>query len=267
MGWGDELMAAGQARAVHAATGRRVQVLDRLKAPRWHLMWEGLDYIARPGEPGNFERILNGSGARPYHTGKFVNKWTYNLAHRAVPAEIRFTAKELEFGRRHAGKIILELHIKGNASPNKQWGWVRWNKLAWLMGRRGLRYAQVGGPDTPLLDNAEHILTPDFRSACAVLATARAAVLPEGGLHHAAAAVGLPAVVIFGGFTPIEVTGYDLHINLGASGEEACGMRFTCPHCESWMASITPEQVIENLENILGSNPTGNQAMARPVAA
>jgi hypothetical protein len=49
-------------------------------------------------------------------------------------------------------------------------------------------------------------------------------ISPEGGLHHAAAALGVRAVVIFGGFISPATTGYELHTNLFTGGQ-ACGMR------------------------------------------
>jgi ADP-heptose:LPS heptosyltransferase len=96
------------------------------------------------------------------------------------------------------------------------------------------------------------IVTEDFRTACAVLARAKAYVGHESGLHHAAAAVGVPGVVIFGGYTPIEVTGYPMHRNLGASMEDACGSRQPCDHCAAWMERITPEQVLAELKSVIG---------------
>lgn len=263
MGWGDELMAAGDARRMMRHDPRRVEIVDRGGCRRQNALWHNNPRIARPGEVGNFQRLVNGPGARPYHTEKQPQRWRFNLNYRATPAEIVFSPAERELGAANAGRLIFEPHVKDKASPNKQWGWVRWSKLCLLARERGHRVTQLGPAGIPLLDGADQVVTHSFREACAVLATAQAAVLPEGGLHHAAAAVGLPAVVIFGGFTPVEVTGYDGHVNLGAQGEDACGMRIRCTHCESWMARITPEKVLDELEAILERNA----AMARPVAA
>jgi len=55
--------------------------------------------------------------------------------------------------------------------------------------RAGLRLVQLGPAGTRLLHGVEHYPTNTFREACAALARSRAAVLHEGGLHHAAAAV------------------------------------------------------------------------------
>jgi ADP-heptose:LPS heptosyltransferase len=204
-------------------------------------------------ERGDFQELVARDMAnyRPYHTGKTPERWSYNLDFRPDVGEIYFAEREREFGARYADRIIVEPHIGPNASPNKSWGWVRWNKLCYLMQRAGLRVTQLGPLGTKLLDGADFIITPSFRAAAAVLAHSRAAVLPEGGLHHAAAALGIQAVVIFGGFTPIELTGYPMHRNLGASLTEACGKRVKCTHCDAAMAAITPERVMGELEQIL----------------
>jgi ADP-heptose:LPS heptosyltransferase len=86
--------------------------------------------------------------------------------------------------------------------------------------------------------------------AAATLSRARAAVLPEGGLHHAAAAVGVKSIVIYGGYISPQQTGYNLHENIFTGGEP-CGMRIPCRHCEKAMASIAPEMVMEKLKKIM----------------
>lgn len=251
VGIGDELMAAGDARRMMRTDPRRVEILDRYGKRRWDPMWEGIDYIVRPDEHGDFQKLVNGPSARPYLIAKDRKRRRFNLAYRAMPAELKLTSAEVAFAAQYSDRIILEPHVKPEAPPGKQWGWVRWSKLAAQLIEHGHRVTQLGPAGTRSLAGAELIETPTFRHAAAVLAVARAAVFPEGGLHHAAAAVGLPAVVIFGGYTPVEVTGYGIHINLGASGADACGMRVRCKHCETWMANITTEQVMRELSKFI----------------
>lgn len=248
-------MVAGRARVMQQTDPRKCRVTYRGIA-KWlpsAAVWENNPRIARADEAGDFQQLpaRDMSNLRPYHTGKTSERWSYNTAFRPDVGELYFTDAERNFGELRADKIILEPHIKAGASPNKQWGWVRWNKLAWLMQRSGLRVTQLGPSDTPLLEGAELIITPNFRMAAAVLSKARAAVLPEGGLHHAGAACGVPAVVIFGGYIGVETTGYPMHRNLGTSVSGACGMRLPCQHCAEWMGRISPEQVMKELETIL----------------
>ena len=75
-----------------------------------------------------------------------------------------------------------------------------------------------------------------------VLSRARSALIPEGGLHHGAAALGVPAVVLFGGFIPPAVTGYADHANF-TGGATACGSLNKCLHCRDALEKITVEEV------------------------
>lgn len=262
MGWGDELMAAGLARRAMQSDPRRVRILDKNGRDRWHSLWHGNRRIVMPGETGDFQSIVNGSSARPYHLSHTADRWTYNLNFRAAVPELVLSQEEETFGRKRAGKVIIEPNIKKNAAPNKQWGWLRWNKLAWLLRREGVDACQVGETGTAVLDGVDFLQTHSFRSACAVIKHARAVVLPEGGLHHAAAAFDIPGVVIFGGFTPVELTGYSMHRNLGASMSEACGMRILCSHCSAWMATIDPVDVANLLIGALQNETNGRTAEA-----
>jgi ADP-heptose:LPS heptosyltransferase len=246
-------MTAGIARVMQLKDPRKVRVTHNGQV-RWNEVWDHNPRIARPEERGDFQMLQarNASNQRPYHTNKTAERWTYNLNFRADRGEIYFSKQEQEFGARHKGLVLIEPNIKPKASPNKQWGWARWQKLADLMRESGIVPTQfMGAPGAKQLQRVEVVQSPGFRSACAVIANAKACVLPEGGLHHAAAAVNVPAVVIFGGFTPVELTGYEGHINLGASLGEACGMRTPCKHCEETMSKITPERVMEELSTLL----------------
>jgi ADP-heptose:LPS heptosyltransferase len=163
------------------------------------------------------------------------------------------TDAEKAFGARYLGRLIFEPHIKAGASPNKAWGWERWQQLAKRCAAEGLAITQLGIRGTRILEGAEFVETETFRQACSVISRARAVVLQEGGCHHAAAAFAVPGVVIFGGFTPVELTGYPMHRNLGASLGEACGMRMPCAHCAEWMGRITPKQVFDELKGVLNA--------------
>lgn len=252
MGLGDELMVSGRARVQQQTDPRKCRPTYQGKT-RWHPIWDGNPRIAKPDERGDFQELVARDMAnnRPYHTAKTAERWSYNLNFRPDVGEIYFTDAERAFGARHAGLVIIEPHIKPGASPNKSWGWTRWNKLAYLLSTAGVRVTQLGPIGTATLDRVELIPTGTFRQAAAVLANAQAAVIPEGGTAHAAAAVGLRSVVIFGGFTPVELTGYQGNVNIGASLGEACGNRQPCQHCADWMARIRPEQVCSELLHIL----------------
>ncbi|WP_411829488.1 glycosyltransferase family 9 protein [Paraburkholderia aspalathi] len=99
------------------------------------------------------------------------------------------------------------------------------------------------------LPGVEFVPTATFRQACALLARARAYLGPEGGLHHACAALRVPAVVIFGGYVSPSVTGYHHHINLFSGSGLGCGRSLACD-C-SCMSTITYELVVAALRTLL----------------
>lgn len=249
MGWGDELMAAGEARRAREEFGCPVAILDRDGAPRWHETWTHCPDVLRPEvyRPG-FLAITNGSRCRPYidYTGwtKGSLQWKWK-PYRPVPAKVLLPPDLLAWAAVQArGAVVIEPTIKSNAPGNKQWG--GWGEM--VAARRDIPWLQIGPVGT--LSGVRHVYTPSFAHALAVLSVASAAVLPEGGLHHASAAVDLPAVVIFGGFISPDVTGYDTHINLFTGGA-ACGNRRPCQHCHQAMQEIKPAQVLAALDTIL----------------
>lgn len=246
MGIGDELMAAGQARALKEKTGRQVAIVDQYNRVRRHDIWVNNSDVATSLLPLTL-RIRNCSGHRPYIASKSATRWTWK-AFTPTPARIVFYSQEEQFGQRHGtNKILVEPNVKSIGHTNKQWFWERWQQLA---DRRPGQFIQVGTVNTRRLDGVEFVLTSEFRQAAAVLKYALAYVGPEGGLHHAAAALDVPAVVLFGGFISPESTGYASHRNLFTGGQ-ACGMRTNCQHCRDAMNAITVDMVDQHLKEIL----------------
>lgn len=254
MSYGDEIMASGQARRKWEQTGQKVQIRGLDGRARWSPLWENLHWIAGKHEHGDFAHVVNGPGCRPYlsypftrRTGQTYSEW------RAMDniGSLILHIEELTFGRdmlRMLGKfILLEPHIPPQSNPNKNWGWARWQDLADEL--RGHTLVQVGPPGTRILNGVKHVKTPDFRYGAAVLNNAKLAILPEGGLHHAAAALGIgkPVIVLFGGSPSVKATGYDFHTNIVSPLESTpCGQWMPCPHCERAWKDIDP-RVIGNL--------------------
>jgi ADP-heptose:LPS heptosyltransferase len=255
MGIGDEIMATAQARQLRATDPRRVRILDRYGNPRWHEAWWGNPHIADPIEVGDFQMLANGPGVRPYIAAKTSERWTWQRWD-IEPGDIYLKPEEREWAKPYAERVIIEPHIKPKASPNKDWGWVRWSKLVYLAQAAGIRLTQIGADDRrrSTVMGADYVETKTIRQAFALIASARAVVTTEGAIHHAAAALGIPAVVIFGGYIAPDITGYSSHINL-FSGGEACGNRKRCDHCVKAMAQITPERVLKSLQSLLAEQP------------
>ena len=254
-------MASGQARSEYERTGERVRIVDAVGNPRWSDLWDGLPWIKRrdePIEPGEVT-IRNGPKCRPYIRYPFTRDLgcTYTgWAARDHVGAICFQSDELEFAMAmvpdNGAAVLIEPNIPIQSNPNKQWGEDRWRELVKIISRSYTpppKIIQVGPRGTPTLPGAILIETPTFRHGAAVLAMCRAAVLPEGGLHHAAAVRKVPAVVLFGGAVDVNATGYPMHRNIATP--PACGKWRPCDHCAEIWAKITPEFVAAELATVL----------------
>jgi ADP-heptose:LPS heptosyltransferase len=259
MGIGDEIMASGHARVVHRETGKKVKIVGLDKRQRWSEMWEGLPWIAQPKERGDFAVIQNGPQCRPYvqypFTREIGQRFTDWRARDHV-GSIAFTQRELEWTLKETtglGEfVIIEPNLSPKANPNKQWGPGKWQALADLLIAEGHKVLQIGSNGLHLLRGARYVFTPNFRFGAAVLARARAAILPEGGLHHAAGVLRIPAVVLFGGMISPDVTGYEWHTNLADTGTGSpCGRWKPCRHCQRIWARLDPETVLHSFHTLL----------------
>lgn len=245
MGMGDELMAAGAAERHFALTDRRVVIVDKTGRPRTHELWRGNPAIVVKPGPG-VDQMQDGPSCRPYidYQRTTPERWVFK-PYRPIPA----TLYSLRSQRQYADYVFVEPNIKTKASPCKQWGFARWQTL--IDSAPHIRWLQCSALNSTWLQGVTRLETPDFLTAVSILAGCRAAVLPEGGMHHAAAAVGTPAVVLFGAATLPTVTGYDSHTNLWIDDPEAAGWRLPHPACEAAWNQITPGLVLSELEKIL----------------
>jgi ADP-heptose:LPS heptosyltransferase len=226
----------------------RFAIINRYDQHIFHEVWENHPRIARPGEP--YDETLKICGRhRPYIVSQTRDQYVWR-EYQPPPGEFFFTPEETAFGLAHAGRVILEPNLKRGAPAGKSWGWMRWNKLAWMLQKRGIRITQMGMLGTPVVDEAEFIHTPRFRLAAAVIAHARVVVTHEGAFHHTAAAVGVPCIVVRGAFVGRAVTGYAGQIDFGEAGL-GCGIRGACKHCQDAMTKIKPEEVFDSVMGIL----------------
>lgn len=250
MGVGDELMVTGRVRDMQLADQRHRKVRLEYGKRMWNLVFDHNPRIAHENEKGEVQVLeARPGGLRPYIERKTSTRWEWR-DYRPPRGELFLQADELAYSQRFPGRVILEPNNKGSASPNKDWGWERWLELSKLLLAEHLSVAQMGLNDARRLPRVEFIHTPNFRWAAAIIARARLAILPEGGLHHAAAVFGTPAVVIYGGYISPRQTGYDGQVALFTGGAP-CGMRVHCDHCAAAMAAIQPEQVARNALELL----------------
>lgn len=259
MGVGDEIMVTGEVRKMALAKpGIRVAVRDARRPDwhRWHPIWQGNPNIARPGTKYDVT-LDNGPGNRPYIVMKGTRAWTWR-EYQPEPGQVFLDERETSYGQLARGCIVVQPFIKASASPNKRWPLEFWQEL--INERPTWNWVQIGDGTEPKLAGIAFIQTPSFRDACGVLRGAKLLVSQEGGLHHAAAALGVPAVVIFGGFISPRVTGYASQRNLYVENDQhplGCGARTPCFHCHRAMLSIKPSTVLEHMEALFNEHSSG----------
>lgn len=203
------------------------------------MIFRGNPKLARPGSEHlpNLHWIPFYKGHRLYNK-QGNGRWIWNYDFRVTPGELY---PEMVFPVDEK-LIVIEPNVPNKpCAPNKQWPIDRWKALSSVLVSKGYKVRQF---DYGALNRvADTFPTPTFMHAVALLKSARLAILHEGGLHHAAAAVGVPAVVIFGGFVPPAVLGYERHVNL-TGGATACGSFTRCPHCIEAMSKIQVNDVL-----------------------
>lgn len=255
MGMGDELMGAGMARGAQRA-GHRVAFGHSGKitwSKEAHEIFIGNPNVAPPGEERalDLKWVPHYSGHRLYNRFDGKNsRWIWNYDFHAKPGELFFRPNEKEAAK-DQDFILIEpnLPMWKSVSINKKWD--RYQEVAYALLYRGFDVAQFEYPGiTTKLNGVRLIPSPTIRRGLARMAKAKLYIGPEGGLHHAAAALNIPAIVLFGGFVPPSVTGYDNHINL-TGGAEACGSITRCDHCEQAMRRITPDEIVSHACELL----------------
>lgn len=243
MGWGDALMACGEAKLLHEKTGKKVKIGDGRTIYKEKEIFANNPFICRDVDEDGIW-LKNYPGGRPYIKETKNGRILFNK-YKPEPAQLFFTAKEIAWAKKHAPKhdfIVIEPNVKDTYKHTVNKAWPYWNELI----KYDYPFYQLGlGKNI-----TKQIRTDNFRQALLILSQAKLFIGTDGGLHHAAAALGIPAIVIWTGFTSPKHLGYDSHINIHDGGEPCGTYSGTCPHCIKIAKSITVERVLDAINTI-----------------
>jgi ADP-heptose:LPS heptosyltransferase len=240
MGYGDDVMASAEAKII-AESGKLA-----FMGAEWSAVWENNPNVTREKSKGVL--VSNRLGYRPYIKGVTAEAIIYNENHKAPIGQIFLTDAEKAWARQQIapGYILVEPHIKGSFAGNKAWIWDRWVELA-----KRFPVVQCKAPNKRPLSGARVIETESVRQAFAVLAQAKLVITTDGAMHHAAAALGVPAVVLWGARTHPKILGYEAHKNIYTGQGESCGMMALCNHCRDAMRRITVDMVSNSAKELI----------------
>jgi len=281
MGLGDEIIVTALVKKLYRTTGKPTAIINSKNLLRWSAVWENNPYILNkkdtlgdrklfPNLPNDSYNVLasGNGGNRPYidyeksrhHQYYKWKEWDIE------PGEIFLSEKELETGRGFNDYfsafgehpvVIIEPTIKGHLQSNKDWGINNWIKLVQLLNKHKIFPVQLEHFYSNIKLTPHPYEVHSIREMFACLSGADMIISHEGGMHHAAAALGIKGIVIFGGYISPKITGYPIHTNLVGHDIEPqvsdyfCGNLIPCNHCHIAMNSILPEKVCYETLKIL----------------
>ncbi len=143
------------------------------------------------------------------------------------------------------------------AARSKQWDFRHWKNFLESIPPEieTLRFSEVEDPATPTeRPNHREMVGMDLRLIAAILQSADAFVGQESGLAHLATALGVPSVILFTGYVPPDVFGYEQNVNLVPDLPYApCWDKDGCAPCRAEICTraIQAETVCEKTLQVL----------------
>lgn len=244
MGYGDSLIVTSIVRKAKEKFPDRPLVVGDGHRIHWCPVFDHNPRISRNITP-DCVWIREVKGNRPYinYVESTPQRTAWNYGFHVKPGELFLTKQELDWQDR--GFVYIEPNVKGSFGGNKDWGFDNWQEV--VNALPDVRFIQGAGRR---LAGVEQRQTDSFRHACGLLSHADFFVGTDGGLHHAAAALGKRAVVVWGGLVPPSILGYDSHVNL-CRASRWCGSIAPCLHCRQAMQKITVDMVIDAIRRLV----------------
>jgi hypothetical protein len=240
-------MVTGEVRKLYERKPLPVMVVNLHNKPVFNEVFQCNPKIVQSlPQKTSYQKYVSGGGYRPYIEQKGARRWVWR-PYEPTPGEFYFSEYEREIAEPYRGAVLIEPNVKDNGHRNKAWLYERWQALIDLDIAPMI---QAGPPGTRFLGNLRPVETRSFRQAAAILAVCRAFVGTEGGLMHAAAAVGTPAVILWSEFIDPSITGYKSHVNI-RHASRTCGARIPCATCRASMERIEVNEVAASLVSVL----------------
>jgi hypothetical protein len=238
-------MASADVRRANQATGKKVRLGDGTRFYIDEQVFNGNPRMATKKEL-DCVWVPNYPNHRPYVKAIENKRIIFNDDFSPQPGEIWLKDPELEYVDKlnlPDQFILVEPTVKDTYVHTINKAWHKWDSLL----SHKLPWIQVGQAHTA--KDARFIKTQTFRQALAILGRATLFVGTDGALHHAAAALNVPAVVLWSGFTSPKHLGYADHVNIH-DGSDPCGyFGGVCSHCRKKADAIDVETVIEAVED------------------
>ena len=271
MGIGDDIMWRGEAYKKFKETGKLQRPWNNKKNQYMNIetreVWKNVSWISRKGKPLD---TLPNNKRRWYFKG---------TPYKPKVAPFTFKEKQIEFQKQIKFKdyIVINPYVKqGVFYPMKMWPyWIE------LINRLKDYNIVICAPQRPHVDgpteqqilqanpNVQIVNTPNFLNCVIVISKAKLLITTEGANHHAAGNMQIPAIVIYGSHNSPLCTGYDSQVSITRTTEcntDGYGCHRNnksktqnsnpCITCIQAMSTITTQEVIEKVTEIINTNRT-----------
>jgi ADP-heptose:LPS heptosyltransferase len=228
-----------------------------------HLPFTNQAIVYRLARVMSWLRIVDGYAHMDYyHAGRIPQKHIMQLLAERVglketPGKPVIFLSEAELAEKllpASGKPWVAIQSTGNSkwTDNKNWGAEKFAQLANLLAPSFslMQLGDAGDPPLPVQINLCGKI--GIRQVFQALRQCVLFVGQVGFLMHAATAVEVPSVIIYGGFEAPWQSGYGQNVNLyNAVPCAPCWLESKCPHGKKCLEEITPEHVQQELCSLL----------------
>jgi hypothetical protein len=243
LGIGDWILASAEARHYHQLHGLPIVFANReTRHVFYSEVFENNPKILEEPQAGQEVCVVeNYPGKRPYIRAVTKERFLFDNGFMIEPGELFLSEAEKAGGIE--GAVLIEPHTKTEMglSRNKCWPWERWQKLVDTVN---LPWVQMVYGNKKALNGVRVVKTDTFRQTLPYINKSSLIVTTDGAIHHAAAALGKQAIVLWGGVASPELLGYKMHKNI-CHEENPCGSIVDCEHCVEAMNRITVEEVAD----------------------
>ena len=188
---------------------------------------------------------------------------TYGIPDPKLKCELYLTPEETRYAELVVGNtkgkkvIVIEPQSNEEYSCNKVYPFEKWQKVVDDLNKDGHVIIQIGRPtNTKKLRGVLDVTGKStFRGAAAIIEKADVFVSSEGGLMHAANAVGTRSVIVYSGFIHPQMTGYPENINLWPGSDHGpCGMKVRCEKCANAMEKHDYQEIVISTKKVLNES-------------
>lgn len=201
---------------------------------------------------------------------RYIERFQWNEKYQSRKGEIWFDQNEKSAASEIAMRLpypyfVIEPNVAKKAWFNhKSWPFDKWQDVVDALPE--VRFIQFNGER--VLNGVHQLTTPSFRQATAILACSGGFIGTDGGLHHAAAALDVPAIVLWGHYSSPEVFGYTDQTNIRHETGLGCGYAWKeCGECNSAMLKITVDEVVDAIKGLIndGRDKVSRKGADRPI--